>query len=195
MKQIARQRNPFNYPSRFENNNGNVEIFYDDEKLTAIGYLGKRNKHAFHIRYKTKERMHQAMQSFYDNAIKSFNTKVERKAAQKIAQSNLKADDHFKIGDIIVNSWGYEQTNIEFYQVTAVKNKVITVHELKKDYRETQFMAGNSIPLEGQFNETKKPFDLKLKAYGNSEVRICNPQSFYYFHKWDGRPEYESHYN
>ena len=54
-------------------------------------------------------------------------------------------------GDILYTSWGWEQTNVGFYQVIRVINKKIVVRKIAKDYEETQYMAGFSTPIPGFF--------------------------------------------
>ena len=193
---MKRERIVPDYPNILQNEH--VVIYYDYDKLVAKGFAGKSSKPVFHLKYQNTEQLRKSVIARFESLTKIYREAEERKNKQKIAQSNLSAADHFKVGDIVVNSWGCEQTNIEFYQVIAVKNKTITVRELLKDYKETGFLCGESTPIINSFVENEKPFNLRLKvrlkADGLSEVIICNPKSFYYFQKWDGHPEYESHY-
>jgi hypothetical protein len=113
------------------------------------------------------------------------------------------ASDFYKVGDVVMNTWGYEQTNVEFYQVLEVKNKSLVVREIcadvVKDSTYSHGMACNLVADLNNFVKDKEPFMLRLKmrmSYENKLVcSICNPKSFYYFHKWDGRPQYCSWYN
>lgn len=189
---MKRERIIPDYPKVLQNEH--VVIYYDDEKLLAKGFVGKSSTPVFHFRYQNIEHLHKSINERFESLTKIYNEKKERKNKQKIAQANLSAADHFKVGDILVNSWGCEQTNIEFYQVTEIKNKSIRVHEIKKNYQETGFLCGESMPIINDFIENAKPFNLRLKVDSQGGVSICNPKSFYYFHKWDEQPEYESHY-
>ena len=54
----------------------------------------------------------------------------------------------YKAGDIVHTSWGWEQTNVDFYVVTRVTAARVWVREIAKDYRETHFMAGKTWPVE-----------------------------------------------
>ncbi|WP_407255116.1 hypothetical protein [Escherichia fergusonii] len=41
-------------------------------------------------------------------------------------------NDTVSVGDIFVSSWGYEQTNVTFYQVLSVHGKkTVTVREIR----------------------------------------------------------------
>ena len=93
---------------------------------------------------------------------------------------------NIKAGDIFYNSWGYDQTNIDFYQVVAATAKTITIQKIKghsEDY-DQQFMTGHKMPVIGSFTKAEK---LRKTPYLlNGEWRI----SFDYGAgcKWDGRP-------
>ena len=58
-----------------------------------------------------------------------------------------------KPGDIFYNSWGYEQTNIDFYQVVSVTAKTITLRAIKgtsNDYNAYQ-MSGSKVAVKDSF--------------------------------------------
>jgi hypothetical protein len=171
----------------------NFNLYIHDNNLTIKGYYGKALKPSFFYRYKTKEELDLAITRHADRLNKIYESSVERKVKKKEANSAIKAADHFSIGEILVNTWGYEQTNIEFYQVTKISAKRITVAELKKTYTETGFMCGHAIPNKDSFVENGDTYNLTVKENG-AQVRLSSPKSFYSFSKWDGRPEYESHY-
>jgi hypothetical protein len=41
----------------------------------------------------------------------------QRSVARKMRRAKVEADDKLKVGDILVSTWGYEQTNVDFYQI------------------------------------------------------------------------------
>lgn len=51
--------------------------------------------------------------------------KADRKAVRDAER--VKADDRFNVGSILYASWGYDQTNIDFYQVVERVGKVTMV--------------------------------------------------------------------
>jgi len=60
---------------------------------------------------------------------------------------------NIKPGDIFYNSWGYEQTNIDFYQVVKTTAKTITLRKIKStnnDYNAHQ-MSGSKIAVKDSF--------------------------------------------
>ena len=117
MKTLTRTRfRPTSYTHEITVPEFGVEVFYQTEPTPVIiGYYGKSAKAAFHFRYRTVEEMLTRTQERIDNYVANMRSKAEQKAKQRQLTSELKAADHFVVGDIIVNSWGYEQTNVDYY--------------------------------------------------------------------------------
>ena len=56
------------------------------------------------------------------------------------------------VGDVFVSSWGYEQTNVNFYQVISVHGKkTVTVQEVRASVLLTRSMSGYKTPLLNDF--------------------------------------------
>ena len=117
----------------------------------------------------------------------------ERKQKIALENKNVKASDFYQIGDIIVNSWGYDQTNVDFYQVVAMTNKTIKIKEICDKMVENSGydngMACHTRPIKDAFVQDGDEYKLIVKKGGDlSQVRS------YYFSKWDGRDMYKSWY-
>jgi hypothetical protein len=159
----------------------------------AMMFTGKKEKRDWYFRYRSQEEMMKKINDYitvYKNRVDQKRKEAEKSKAEQV---DFKASEHFKVGDIIVNTWGWEQTNVDFYQVTEVLNKKIRVAEIHKNYDETGFMSGSSMPCKDEFKEGGDKYLLSLKLR-NGEARICDPESYYYFHVWSGQEQYESHY-
>ena len=93
-----------------------------------------------------------------------------------------------KVGDIYYSSWGYDQTNIEFYMVTKlVGATMIEVEELEsvtEPYNPTA-MAGTTWPIEPYKIRTDRPAKYRKKPNANGNFKLeswgrwCFP--------WDGQ--------
>ena len=97
-----------------------------------------------------KEAVSQNIQSdnlSHQNAIKN---KEEQKARIK------KFRDQLEIGTILYTSWGYEQTNVDFYQVIEKSRAYCVIRELKQAYDATGSMQGYVVPLPNEFT-SKEP--------------------------------------
>jgi hypothetical protein len=55
-----------------------------------------------------------------------------------------------KVGDVYATSWGYDQTNVEFYQITKVSpsGKTVSAQEIGQEIRGTD---GEPIDVESRF--------------------------------------------
>jgi hypothetical protein len=72
-----------------------------------------------------------------------------------------------KKGDILAYTWGYGQTNVDFYQVTRATAKSAWIRHIKQDTVETGFMCGHTSPRPGEFDDGgEKRKDIKSGAYG-----------------------------
>ena len=90
----------------------------------------------------------------------------------------------FEIGDVLYSSWGYDQTNIDFYQVVSKTSKTIGLRQLRcnRTY-DPQFMSGEIVPV--KFSFCAETFRRKLPTSG-SYIKISNWE---YAKLWDGLPK------
>jgi hypothetical protein len=109
-------------------------------------------------------------------------------------------DDNVKIGDIFVSSWGYDQTNIDFYQVIDRTAKMVTVREVKTTRERAHDMGSYVMPVKDAFLDSEEPFEkiygkplkrrLKINSYG--EV-FFQPKYYSYARPWDGLKRTETY--
>ena len=147
-----------------------------------------------HYVYMTEEEANNSAQKFFNSIESQLNRREEERIKRVEAQKTVKASDFYKVNDIICNSWGYEQTNIEFYQVIEVGNKTIKIKEICQEEEENSHyshgMACNVLPVLNKFYERGEEYTLRVKPEGI----LSNPESFYYMHKWGGNAKYKSWY-
>lgn len=56
------------------------------------------------------------------------------------------------VGDVFASSWGYEKTNVNFYQVVSTHGKkTVTVREIRAATHLTNSMIGYKIPVLDDF--------------------------------------------
>lgn len=105
----------------------------------------------------------------------------DQKAAKKAARADMKHD--FEVGQVYYDSWGYDQTNIDFYKIVEVKEKSVVIQEIAGEYVE-----GTA----GHDSMNVKP-STKGDGSGKKEVKIIqcgissNGKPFYYIksrHGW-----------
>ena len=143
--------------------------------------------------YMTQEEAIKAAQNWIKTKEIQTNRREEEKQRKRAENAAVIASDFYKIGDIVYNSWGYEQTNIDFFKVVKVGPRTIEVREIdQKTEPGSEYshgMACKVIPGEN-FLKEGKTYLLRVKKGGI----LSSPESYYYISKWDGQPVYCSWY-
>lgn len=173
---------------KFEFQNWSAEIgvvTLENGRVLCKGYSGKRNNHDFYYSFTSLSKA----ESFIENYIESLKNKAASKmtyAVEKKKRSNGFLEKLEK-GMILVTSWGYEQTNVEFFEVVQVKGCSVFLREISCDLSETGFMCGNALPRKGEYVGEI----IKRVVRGGDYVKISDSRSA---HLWDGRAMYRSWY-
>lgn len=100
----------------------------------VVAYSGRRMKPDFYYRFRSLSEANSYVESWASGQYNHALEKQERKERKK--ELNKKAQELVSVGDIFKASWGYEQTNIDYYQVISMTGKRTV--ELRK-------IAGNMI--------------------------------------------------
>ena len=89
-----------------------------------------------------------------------------------------------EIGTIFYSTWGYEQTNIDYYEVVKSTPKTVTVRMIAQDAVEND-MRGTCTPCPGHF--IGEPIRRKVQRYCDEpSLKI---KSYAYAYPWDGKPK------
>ncbi|EAL2460390.1 hypothetical protein YZ31_07110 [Campylobacter lari] len=73
-------------------------------------------------------------------------------------------ENGYKVGDVFYSSWGYEQTNIDFYQVIATSKKTIWLASIKAHAHYENWNSGKKSPIKNSFTFDKKVFKTLSKS-------------------------------
>lgn len=152
-------------------------------KYTPFKYLAART-------YQTLEAAEKAFTNTLAAAKALLQKREDAKAAKRAALAQIKAADFYKEGDIIVNTWGWEQTNVSFYRVQKVTNRTIQIEELEPNLREVCSAMSDSVVPSDTLREKGESYSLRVGTDG----RLSGGESFFYFHKWNGKPQFRSWY-
>lgn len=69
-----------------------------------------------------------------------------------VAVSRVKPEHELKVGDVVRSSWGYDQTNVNHYQITKLIGKrTVEVRELVEHKESTGDMSWRVAPVWGEF--------------------------------------------
>ena len=99
---------------------------------------------------------------------------------EAVARSSEEFRRSLRVGDILYSSWGWEQTNIDFYQVIAIRGSAVDLRQLDQRTTEDGYMCGTTVPLPDVFKGKTHTHRLS-KNY----IRIDSYRTAW---KWDGQP-------
>lgn len=105
-------------------------IYHAPDMLTAIAYTGRKAKATWYYKFRNAQEAESKIAEFIGELKRHAEQKAERKA-ERLA---LDIRGAIEEGAILVYSWGWEQTNVEAFQVIRVLGKrVAEVREISVD--------------------------------------------------------------
>jgi len=146
-----------------------------------------RTKKAKPEYFRTEDHMLRTLEA-YVNAYRQREAYVRSKNEQrKLQVKNLNP----KVGDILYSSWGYDQTNVDFYEVTAVANSMVEIREVASKIVSEKQGTAYVTALPGRFvgPPMKKRVAPSVSETNSYHVKIT---SFSSASLWDGRPKYQT---
>lgn len=145
----------------------------------GIAFQAKSNKPLWHYRFRNEADRAKRI----EESVKSRKLTLKYKQDKKDERKNYQHDH--EVGDIFYTSWGYDQTNVDFYQVVEVKGKQLIVRKI-----------GKAIKNEGDDNHDDQVVADKDRFVG-PEIRITpGPNGAkidgHHASKWNGKPVYQT---
>lgn len=134
-----------------------VEVYRKDLCLKA--FAGRSDKGRFHYRFPNETELSGYLSKWLDDQRSKHQTKLEQRAEEKDAVSPL------EVGDLIVASWGHDQTNVDYYLVMErIGKKGVTLQQVGNHKTLDQGDRGRCVP---DLNVHKgKPFRAKSNKDG-----------------------------
>ena len=165
---------------------------WDEEKLDSNGrtsdtyliYLTRNGKKIAFNSYTTA--MSRDERLFEQLSLAENHIELKKKSIQKDKELKENLVNSISIGDIFVSSWGYDQTNIDAYQVVEKKSKTIILSEIRiSQVPGTEgYMSCQVVPVKDAFVD--KNVTIK-KLVNTNGIKFS---SYKYANKWDGKSSY-----
>jgi hypothetical protein len=165
---------------------GHSILTYDNVK----GFPGlmiiapKAGKPYVHYYYRSEEMRNEQLNKY----IERIQDEIKRKAEYKIErkQKANEAAELMKEGTILYSSWGYEQTNVDFYEVIERKGQTVTVQRIGSTIvEEWQNYTGKVVA--DRTNKIGQAFTKRINKYGTITLENYKSVSI-----WNGEPKYFS---
>lgn len=116
--------------------------------------------------FQNEENRSKYIESFIKKVVDRENQKQAIIEKKKEVRSNV--EHQYKVGQVLYASWGYEQTNIDFYQIVELKGKQAILREIAGEMVEyTSGDSGRIKPKENEF--VSEPMKKNVQFYINSK--------------------------
>lgn len=125
-------------------------VYSKDGFVKALAFSGRRQKPDWHYRWRDDERGGAAREA----QIRRYFAEVQEREEAIARVRN--APHELSVGSILRASWGYDQTNIDYYEVVGlIGAKMVELREIaqesKPDGGPGGGMTGYCVPLPGQY--------------------------------------------
>ena len=159
-------------------------IYSKGDILCAQCFVGRAQKPTWHYRFKSE--------AHRTRRIKEQIEAVEAKEAAKAKRKQEEKNHGWEVGLILYSSWGYDQTNIDFYEVVELIGETMCrIEKIGKERATDSDDFGHGMAQNVVANpkvRTGKTFRSKITRYGAAG------EYGYKANIWDGSPKYESWY-
>ena len=160
----------------------NGSVVYLMDKCQAKFFKGRAINPTHYIQFRTEEHRDQYIKKFFNDVAESLAYKAKRKAEAEEAKKKAVSD--CDVGDIYVDSWGYDQTNVDFYKVIERKKASATIVKIGKTCVYDNGPTTKVVP-----DPDRIVGESMLKRIGQYGFRI---NSFSSATKWNNEPMYQT---
>ena len=98
-------------------------------KLCAVLFVGKQAKPVWHHSFKTEALREASVRRGFEQRRATFIRKAEYAAECQASAAVFAAT--IEAGDIFYTRWGYDQTNIDWYEITGVKGRMVRARRIR----------------------------------------------------------------
>lgn len=155
---------------------------------TMRTWYGRSTKYTHYYSYLTVQKRDEAIDNLVLQEREAIKTREAQEAKNKDAKGNFV--NPYMIGHVFSNSWGYDQTNVDYYEVIAKTDWTVTIREIGQNSCETGFMQGKCQPVRGKYTGPAKVKRIQLDGNGKPYV----PCKYGWISDWDGKADHWTAY-
>jgi hypothetical protein len=164
---------------------------YVRERIAVLIFLSKQAKPIIFCTVRSLEEAAKMIQ----HQVASSSAWLAHRAKDKAERAAKLAEPHgLKVGQVLVSSWGYDQTNVDFYEIAELVGKrsakiakirgMVCEGAPENDYGD----RGKTMPSDSPDRRIGEPFLVRIGPSGSVKV------DHHYARPWDGAPLYWSSY-
>ena len=166
-----------------------AEVSTRPGSVVGMAFAGKAAKPTWHYIFKSQEQLSKKIEESV-SGLEWHKAEVAKARAARFAPHGLQG------GEILRSSWGWEQTNVEYYQVVGVRGQKVELREIAQERVENGMMSGECKPVPGMF--IGKPFTRQVSMSGNVPKVKIHSSAYAYLEKpvgfEGGKPVYKKQY-
>jgi len=147
-------------------------------------FQGKANKPLADYWFPNPQKRDDYAESLINKRRQVVKSKMDERQLKKEWQHNLQE------GSILYSSWGYDQTNVDFYQVVAISGKSVVIREIASKFVGAQ--DGPSVQVVASPGHFIGAPIKKIPQKGFKDEPVIKLTSFSRAYPWDGKPKYET---
>ena len=124
------------------------QLFLQPDSLYLVGFVGlcKKPFHAAKYRPDAQENWTARIASAIEKE-RARRGRAKARTAERAAQGHT-----LEVGDVLRAVWGYDQTNVDYYEVTKkIGRSMVEVREISGHSEDTGWMQGNCAPCPGAY--------------------------------------------
>jgi len=135
--------------------------------FSAMGFTRKAIHPAFNYYFHSAEKREAHVKQWVSRLVEREADKIAARAAKKAMSHKL------VVGDVLNTSWGYDQTNVEFYQIVELKSKtMVMLREIAAIQHDDSYV----LPAVDSF--IGKPFAKRVHPeYNSCKISSCQTAS------------------
>jgi hypothetical protein len=161
----------------------------------AIAYAGKSAKRVWHYIFGDESCRSAKIDRFFEALHQRQITKAAHATERKTQRAEFRHG--YTPGDILWTSWGYDMTNVDFYQVISTTEKTVTIRELQAAEVSDGYLTGTTTPIPGKFasdsgpatRTVQPPYPGEQAHKGYVPLARRKGGTIHRLDAWDGRPK------
>lgn len=115
-------------------------------RIEAAGFAGRAMKPAWRYSFRSLRDAGVYAERWVAGVERKNAATAQRRAERTAYRHTL------QVGDVLYTNWGYEQTNVDFYQVTArIGSTMVEVRKIAQESEQGENMSGLCTPVPGEF--------------------------------------------
>lgn len=120
--------------------------YVDRVGTTVLAFSGRRTRPDFHERYSVADKVVRRLDGW------EASIRAREVSARQRVEARRDAARDLAVDDVLRSTWGYEQTNVDYYQVTRLVGRtMVELRQISRISKNSGGYQGECVPAPGAF--------------------------------------------